>query len=185
MHEKLLQIPRRIRELREILAISPDSIANDIGISLETYRMYEDGSLDIPISILYEIANRLGTDMTVLLTGEDPRMDTHMIVRAGTGIDVERFPGYRYSSLAYNFKHREMEPLLVILEQHDEPAPLVVHGGQEFNYVLDGKMRLTLGKKTYDLAAGDSIYFNPHLPHAQASLCGTLKFLTIITKEKQ
>lgn len=184
MREKLLQISVRIRELRDILGISPESIAKNIRISLKTYLQYEDGSLDIPISILYEIADQLGTDMTVLLTGESPRMDTHTIVRAGTGIDVERFPGYRYASLAFNFKNREMEPLLVTIDPEDEPAPLVVHGGQEFNYVLEGHVRITLGKNKYDLAAGDTIYFNPHLPHAQAAVGSTAKFLTVITKDK-
>jgi transcriptional regulator with XRE-family HTH domain len=183
MNEKLLQISSRIRELRDILGIGTEEIASSIGISPETYMQYENGALDIPISILYEIADQLDTDMTVLLTGEAPRMSTHTIVRAGTGIDVERFPGYRYASLAFNFKHREMEPLLVTIDPDDEPAPLVVHGGQEFNYVLEGCVRITLGKHFYDLAAGDSIYFDPHLPHAQAAVGGTSKFLTIIMKD--
>lgn len=184
MNEKLLQISSRIRELREILGISAQDISQKLGISCKTYTRYEEGTLDIPISILYEIADQLGTDMTVLLTGESPRMDTHTIVRANTGIDVERFPGYRYSSLAFNFKNREMEPLLVTIAPEDEPAPLVIHGGQEFNYVLEGHVRITLGKNAYELSTGDSIYFNPHLPHAQAAVGGTAKFLTVIMKDK-
>lgn len=183
MNEKLLQISSRIRELRDILGTSAQEISHNIGISPETYLQYENGTLDIPISILYEIADQLNTDMTVLLTGEAPRMSTHTIVRAGTGIDVERFPGYRYSSLAFNFKNREMEPLLVSLDPEDEPAPLVVHGGQEFNYVLEGCVRITLGKHSYDLMKDDTIYFDPHLPHAQAAVGGTARFLTVIMKD--
>jgi mannose-6-phosphate isomerase-like protein (cupin superfamily) len=184
MNEKLLQISSRIKELRDIMGYNSLDIARSIHVPHETYLQYEDGTLDIPISILYEIADQLGTDLTVLLTGESPRMDTHTIVRANTGIDVERFPGYRFSSLAFNFKNREMEPLLVSIDPEDEPAPLVIHGGQEFNYVLQGHIRVTLGRNTYELNAGDSIYFNPHLPHAQSAIGGTAQFLTVITKEK-
>lgn len=180
MNENLLMISKRIRELREILDISAADIAQRIGIPEATYTQYEEGTLDIPISVLYEIAAYLGTDMTVLLTGEAPRMDKHSIVRAGKGIDVERFPGYKYSSIAFNFKDRDMEPLLVSLEPEDSPAPLVVHGGQEFNYVLEGCVRITLGKNYYDLFAGDSIYFDPHQPHGQAAIGGAAKFLTVI-----
>lgn len=180
MNENLLMISSRIKELREILDISTGDIARRIGIPEETYVQYEQGTLDIPISILYKIASILGTDMTVLLTGESPRMDKHCIVRAGKGIDVERFPGYRYSSIAFNFKDRDMEPLLVTLEPDDSPAPLVVHGGQEFNYVLEGCVRITLGKHSYDLYAGDSIYFDPKQPHGQTAVGGTAKFLTVI-----
>lgn len=77
MNEKLIQISGRIRELRDILGISTLAIAQKMGILQETYVQYEDGTLDIPISILYEIALQLDTDLTVLLTGESPRMDTH------------------------------------------------------------------------------------------------------------
>jgi mannose-6-phosphate isomerase-like protein (cupin superfamily)/DNA-binding XRE family transcriptional regulator len=184
MRERLLEISGRIRELREILGRSPADIAASVGIPQETYLQYEAGTLDIPISVLYLVADRLGTDMTVLLTGESPRMDTHTVVRAGHGIDVERFPGYRYMSLAFNFINREMEPLLVSLDPDDAPAALVMHGGQEFNYVLEGTVRVTLGKKAYDLSAGDSVYFNPALPHGQQAVGGTARFLTVITKDK-
>jgi len=184
MNEKLLMIASRIRELREILGISPESVAARLGVTPKTYLKYEDGSLDIPISILYEIADELHTDLTVLLTGESPRMDTHTIVRAGKGIRIERFPGYRYASLAFNFKSRAMEPLLVELLPEDEPAPLVAHSGQEFNYVLEGRMRLALGKNAYELGAGDSVYFDPHLPHGQQAVGGPAKFLTVIKREE-
>ncbi len=180
MNENLLMISSRIRELREILGIEADDLAARIGVAPETYAQYEAGELDIPISKLYDIALHLGTDMTVLLTGEQPRMDTHCIVRAGRGIDIERYPGYKYSSIAFNFKNREMEPLLVTLSPEDEPALPVMHGGQEFNYVLEGTVRVTLGKNSYDLCAGDSIYFDPHIPHGQAAVGGTAKFLTVI-----
>ncbi len=185
MNEKLLQISSRIKELRDILGISAQQIAEKAGIPCKTYLQYEEGKLDIPVSILSEIAVQLGTDLTVLLTGEAPRMDTHTIVRANKGIDVERLPGYHFQSLAFNFKNRDMEPLLVTLNDGDAPAPLVMHGGQEFNYVLEGCVRVTIGGKSYDLHPGDSIYFNPRAAHGQAAIGGTAKFLTVINEGKQ
>jgi quercetin dioxygenase-like cupin family protein len=180
----LREIPGRIKEFREIMAISAIDMARDIGIALETYEQYESGVLDIPISVLYKISNRLGTDTTVLLTGEDPRMETASVCRAGRGIQMERYPGYEYASLAYNFKGRTMEPLLVTLDPGKASAPLVRHSGQEFNYVTEGVVRVTVGGRDYDLSAGDSIYFDARLPHGQRALgeeCGTpARFITII-----
>jgi transcriptional regulator with XRE-family HTH domain len=94
MEDNLSRIPGRIKEFREILEISAMDMARDIGAPLEVYEKYESGDLDIPISVLYKISNRLGTDTTVLLTGEDPRMETASVCRAGKGIQVERYPGY-------------------------------------------------------------------------------------------
>jgi quercetin dioxygenase-like cupin family protein/DNA-binding XRE family transcriptional regulator len=174
------RIPGRIKEFREILEISAIDMARDIDIPYETYAKYEAGELDLPISVLYRISNRLGTDTTVLITGEDPRMDTASVCRAGEGVRVERFPGYEFSSLAYNFKGRTMEPLLVYLDPEKEPAAPVSHSGQEFNYIVEGTVKVTVGGRAYTLNAGDSIYFNARLPHAQSAVGASAQFITII-----
>ncbi|MDR2631171.1 MAG: XRE family transcriptional regulator [Spirochaetaceae bacterium] len=172
--------PGRIKELREIMEVSAMDLAADINIPYETYLKYESGEADIPISVLYQISARLGTDATVLLTGEDPRIDTASVCRRGKGVTVERFPGYEYASLAYNFKNRNMEPLLVHLDPQKERAPLVSHSGQEWNYVVEGTMCVTVGQREYVLKAGDSIYFNAALPHGQSAVDGPAQFITII-----
>ncbi|MDR1949957.1 MAG: XRE family transcriptional regulator [Spirochaetaceae bacterium] len=174
------RIPGRIKELREIMEISAIDLAGDIGIPYETYAKYESGELDIPISVLYEISVRLGTDTTVLLTGEDPKMDTASVCRQGKGVLVERYPGYEYASLAYNFKDRNMEPLLVFLDPKKAPAPPVSHSGQEFNYVVEGTVKVTVGGREYILNAGDSLYFDARLPHGQSAVGAPARFITII-----
>jgi mannose-6-phosphate isomerase-like protein (cupin superfamily) len=183
MKDNLAQIPGRIRELREIVEISAIDMARETGIPFETYEKYESGDLDIPISILYEISARLGVDATVLLTGEDPRMDTASVCRAGKGVRVERFPGYEFTSLAYNFKDRTIEPLLVYLDPAKEAAAPVTHRGQEFNYIIEGKVKVAVGEREYILEKGDSIYFNAGLPHAQSALDEPAQFITIIQEK--
>jgi transcriptional regulator with XRE-family HTH domain len=180
MNENPAQIPGRIKELREIMEISAMDMAADIKIPLATYSKYESGEQDIPISVLYGIAARLGTDVTVLLTGEDPRMASAAVCRKGKGVQVERYPGYEFSSLAYNFKGRTMEPLLVTLDSSRPPAAQVAHSGQEFNFVVEGRMKVTVGKAEYILAAGDSIYFDATLLHGQIAVNGSAQFITII-----
>ena len=174
------QIPGRMKELREILEISALDMAADTGMPLETYTKYENGELDIPISVLYNIANRFGIDVTVLLTGEDPKMDSAAVCRKGKGVRIERYPGYEFSSLAYNFKGRTLEPLQVFLDPSKAPAAPVSHHGQEFNFVIDGLVKVTIGKSEYILASGDSIYFDARLPHGQSAVDGPAQFLTII-----
>jgi mannose-6-phosphate isomerase-like protein (cupin superfamily) len=184
MDDNLSQIPGRIKELREILEISGMDMAKDIGIPYETYSQYEAGELDIPISVLYKIANRLGTDATVLLTGEAPRMEHASVCRKGKGVQVERFPGYEFSSLAYNFKERTMEPLMVFLDPAKTPAAPVIHFGQEFNYVVSGSVKVTVGGREYILEAGDSIYFDAGIPHAQNAVNAPAQFITIIQERR-
>ena len=180
MHDNLAQIPGRIRELREILEISAADMAARIALPPDTYLKYEAGELDIPISVLYKISAQLGVDATVLLTGEDPRMDTASVCRRGKGVRIERYPGYEFAALAYNFKGRTIEPLLVYLDPSKEEAALVSHAGQEFNYIIEGKVKITVGAREHFLEAGDCIYFDAGLPHGQAALEGPAQFITII-----
>jgi transcriptional regulator with XRE-family HTH domain len=177
------QIPGRIRELREIEEISAIDMARDIGISPGDYAKYESGEKDIPISVLYKIAFCLGVDATVLLTGEDPRMESASVCRKGQGVRIERYPGYEFSSLAYNFKGRTLEPLLVYLDPSKAPAPPVSHFGQEFNYITEGTVKVTVAKREYILEAGDSIYFDATLPHGQSAVNGPARFITIIQEK--
>jgi mannose-6-phosphate isomerase-like protein (cupin superfamily) len=162
------------------MEISAMDMAADIHIPFEVYGKYESGEQDIPISVLYGIAAKLGTDVTVLITGEDPRMTSAAVCRKGKGVQVERYPGYEFSSLAYNFKGRTMEPLLVLLDSSRPPAAQVSHSGQEFNYVVEGQMRVTVDEAVYVLSAGDSIYFDATLPHGQSAVDGSAQFITII-----
>ncbi|MBP3414198.1 MAG: cupin domain-containing protein [Clostridia bacterium] len=183
MQMDLKSIPVRIKELREILEIEPADMAKQLGISLINYLSFESGEQDIPISTLYEIASILGVDFTTLLTGRTPKMDTYTVSRAGTGAKVERYPGYDYTSLCFNFKGRDMEPMLVNLKPEDERPSLVSHGGQEFNYVLSGKVCVTIGRKDIVLETGDCIYFDPQIPHGQQAVDGPASFLTVIEEK--
>lgn len=180
MKEKLHQIPERIKEMREILDLTPEAVAEYLHISIEEYQSFENGNTDIPISILYEIAAMFGINTTVLLTGDEPRMNTHTVVRHGEGVSVERFPGYAYSAMAYNFIDRIMEPLVVQMLPSDAEPAMAMHPGQEYNYVLSGKVKIKIGKQEYILNQGDSIYFDPQLPHNQQAVDAPATFLTVI-----
>ena len=172
MNEYIKQISDRIRELRDILDLTAEEVAQQIGVSTEEYLAYENGEKEIPISLLYP---------TVLMTGDVPRMDDYTVVRGGNGIKVERYPGYSFSALAFNYKNRQMDPMIVTLSK-SETAELVRHGGQEFNYVIEGAIKVVVGDREFTLEAGDSIYFNPEKPHGQRAVTETAKFLTIINE---
>ena len=73
--------------------------------------------------------------------------------------------------------------MIVTISPSEKHAPLVSHSGQEFNYVLEGKIGVTIGERDHILSAGDSIYFNPSIPHVQYAIGGSAKFITIIDKE--
>ncbi len=181
MNDQIALIGKRIRELREILDITPEDAAGTVGIPLAEYMSYENATADIPIGVLYGLAAKFGVDPTVLLTGDAPRMDEYTIVRNEQGIKVERYAGYSFAALAFNYKNRDMDPMIVTLS-HTDHAELVTHAGQEFNYILEGTIIITIGAHEFTLNARDSIYFNPAIPHGQCAVTPQAKFLTVINE---
>ncbi|MDK2892264.1 cupin domain-containing protein [Methanohalophilus sp.] len=182
MQEKIKEIALRIKELRELSGTSQEEMASFLDISVEDYRKYESGELDLPVSILFEIAHQLKVDMTVLLTGEDPRMDIFAITRKGEGVNVERRRQYKYEALAPNFIHKKAEPFLVTVEpQSGEQTTPNSHPGQEFDYVLEGTLKVIIHDNEIILHEGDSIYFDSSYSHSMQVIGNKpVRFLAII-----
>jgi quercetin dioxygenase-like cupin family protein len=182
MPENIKQIAMRIRELREIAGLTIESLAGEFKISPEQYRKYESGDSDIPVSFLYEVAHRFNVELTALVTGEEPRLKMYSLVRAGKAPSIERRKEYKYLDLAYNFIHKKAEVFLVTVDPKD-PASFTYnyHPGQEFNYVLEGRIKVILGGTEIIMSEGDSIYYDPNIPHGQTAANGKPgKFLTVI-----
>ena len=182
-YEKLKQVTDRIRYLREALDLSAAEAGAKLGISADEYALFESGEKDISISMIYALSGIFGVDATELLTGQSPRMVDYTVSRKGQGIDVKRYEGYSFEALAPNFIGRNKEPMLVSIKPSDKAPEPVRHGGQEFNYVVEGKIGVVIKDKTLVLEKGDSIYFNPRLPHGQFAIDGDALFLTVIDKE--
>ena len=183
MNEQIRQIADRIRSLREIARLSVESCAQDLAIPLETYREYESGATDIPVSFLYQIAQKFQMELSSILTGEEPRLRIYSVTRRGQGVKVERHRDYDYQNLAFNFIDKKMEPFLITVESGPEsaPIPLNAHPGQEFNYVLEGTVMVVVEGHELVLSPGDSIYFDARHGHGMKAVGGTpVRLLAVI-----
>ena len=181
--DNVKEIAMRIAELRDVCGYTREMLADELGIDRAVYASYEESGKDIPISVIFQIANKFGVDFTEILTGNAAKLDTYHLVKAGQGRSVSRYPGYNYQDLAYRYTHKIMQPLLVTLDPSDKPAELVTHVGQEFNLVLEGTVIVTFGDRELVLEKGDSLYFNPTYPHGQK--CGgdtPAVFVTVIAE---
>ena len=76
-----------------------------------------------------------------------------------------KYYGYEFESLAPYKKDRHMEPFLVTLEPARTEHERSTHDGQEFIYVLKGRMEVRLGDEIHVLDPGDSIYYDSTVPH--------------------
>lgn len=184
MEDRIMLIAQRIKDLREIMDVTAADMAGAVGISEAQYLEYEAGKNDFSFSFLYSVAGKLGVDIVDLMTGETPRLSVCSFVKKGTGLKMERRKEYKYEHLAYIFKNKKMEPFLVTVEPKDtDPrSHMNAHEGHEFDYVLEGTMKLFIDKQELLMQPGDAVYFDAKHPHAMQAEGGVCKFLAVIAK---
>ena len=190
MEAKLVEIAMRIRELREILEITPEQAAQATNTSIEEYLSCENGQKDFSFTFLYQCAKLFGVDMVELVTGENPRLSFYSIVRKDEGLPIKRRAGFNYQHLAYLFKNKTCEPFLVTApyseSEQDQPIHLSYHTGQEFDYILEGDLKVQLEDHCEILHAGDAIYYNSGHGHGMIATGGKeCRFIAVVLKEEE
>ena len=182
MDEQIKLIAQRIVELRNISGEEPEAVAAACAVTKEAYLSYESGEHDIPVGVLHSIARFFAVELTALLTGDGPHLHSISITRNNEGVKVNRRNPYGYLSLAYNFADRKAEPFLVTVapKAGDSEPELNTHPGQEFNYILKGRIKFFYEGREYDLNRGDSVYFDSTKPHGMQTQDGPAEFLAVI-----
>ena len=181
MTDQIRQIAERIKEIREISGISAETLADKMGINSEVYRKYETGNIDIPVGVLFKIAEHFNVELSVVLGGDNPKLHIYGIVRNGKGLKLERRKQYKYESLAYNFIHKKAEPFMVTIDPDEKTPEFNSHPGQEFNYVLKGTMKTIIDGHELILNEGDAVYFDSGCKHGMKALNNEqVKFLAVV-----
>ena len=181
---KTADVAMRTRDLREFLGLEPGEVAAKAGVPLDDYLACETGEVDFSFSHLFNIAAVLGVDITDLLTGESPRLHGYALTRSGGGLAFDRRAQYQYRHLAHTFQGKKAEPFIVTVLQ-DAPGAVKqthAHEGQEFNYVLEGFLRVELAGQDLLLTPGDSLYYDANLPHAMYAVEGDCRFIAVVVK---
>ena len=158
MSDQVQQIAMRIHDLRDVSNYTVEQVAKNTGVSEEEYLSYESGAVDIPISFLLKLSQFYDIDTTTILTGEAPRLSVCAVTRKDMGVSIDRAEHYINKNMETNS-----------------------HPGHEFDYVLEGSLRLKVGDHETVLGPGDSAYYDSIHPHAMQAVGGvTCKFLAIV-----
>ena len=181
MNEQIKQIANRLKGLRESLDLSLEEMAEQCKWPVAEIEQYETGEHDIPMSFLFDVAQHFRIDTSTLISGEEPRMSAYFLTRYGRGTSVERTKVYKYQALAGGYKRPKAEPYEVTVEPNDRPVYLNTHKGEEFNYLLEGRLQFHINGRDLILNPGDSVYFDSAYPHGMKALDNQpVKFLAII-----
>jgi len=170
------KVGAKIRQLREDREMSQEELADASFCSIELIENLESGALVPSLTPLLKTARALGVRLGTLL--DDAPQNGPFLVKSGRSENIIRFSGQEglgdhsnksaldFYSLAYGKGDRHMEPFLIDIHPTDNSDyELSSHEGEEFLYVIQGKIEVLYGKESYILEPKDSIYYDSVVPH--------------------
>ena len=176
-NEKMAEVALRIREMREIIGLSESEMAEKTEVTLEEYRKYESAKADFPFSFIHKCSIVFGIGISDILEGKSAHLSSYTVTRKGEGQETAKEDGIQIQNLAPMFAKKIAEPYWVRYDYSEElqnkPIHLTKHSGQEFDFVMSGRLKVQIGENVEYLGEGDSIYYNSSTPHGMIAVDGS------------
>lgn len=158
-------IGSRIKQARTRKKMPLERLANETGFSVDYLKQVEAGRAMPPVGAILQIARALEIDSASLLKEPDSAMERR--IRAQT----KRTENYAYTTLTPGAENKHLKAFRVVIDARKEHGGVDYHHeGEEFVYVLAGRIEVTVGDHVNRLAAGESLHFNSGIPHKLKSV---------------
>jgi quercetin dioxygenase-like cupin family protein len=160
-----MPIGGKIKKVRLEKNVPLERIANETGFSIAYLKEVEAGKAIPPVGAILQIARALEIDSASLLKEPDSTLEKR--IKAHT----KRTENYAYTTLTPGAENKHLKAFrVVIAAQQEHKGVDYHHEGEEFDYVLSGKVQVTVGDHVNTLSAGDSLHFNSGIPHKLRSI---------------
>lgn len=169
------RIGNKLKGLRKSMGLSMKRLAEMTNFSPPLFSRIENGLVMPSIPTLQTISNILKVDLGYFFKKEEDK--GYVITRQGSRKMTYSKRGskkkaiYGLEILAEGMENPFMEPCIVTeFARPEDDFQLARHDGQEFIYVLEGKLELILGEKKFVLDKGDAAYFIGEISHGGKTL---------------
>lgn len=153
-------IGKKIKQVRTQKKISHDQIANETGFNVAYLKEIESGKTIPSVGAILQISRALEIDSGLLLKDQDSAQENRVEAYA------KRTDNYAYLTLTPGAENKHLKAFRVTIKAMQEHHGVgYQHEGEEFVYVLVGKIELTVGDHVNSLKKGDSLHFNSGIKH--------------------
>jgi quercetin dioxygenase-like cupin family protein len=158
--DAFVPVGKKIRRERIKKKISLDRIANETGFSISYLKEVEAGKVIPPVGALLQLSKALEIDSGFFLREQESSLKSR--IKAYT----MRTENYAYTTLTPGAENKHLKAFKVTIEaMQDHKGVGYQHEGEEFIYVLAGKIELTVGDHINKLNEGESLHFNSGIRH--------------------
>lgn len=156
-----MEIGSKIKRLRQQLNLSQSELADRCELTKGYISQLENDLTSPSIATLIDILAALGTDLSEFFRKEDDRRITF----SENDFIEKHDDGMVLKWIIPNAQKNVMEPVLVELLSGASTSVDFPHDGEEFGYVLDGKICITLGESKYVCKKGETFYYEASKSH--------------------
>lgn len=184
------EIGKKITSLRKEKSISIEELSENSSISASQIESIENGDLLPTLPMIVDICRSLNInadklldgveDISITITHKNPT--SNEIKESTSRISLSKEDStLKYFSLAPTKTNRVMDPFVIELDA-ESYGEVSTHEGEEFVYIIHGDITLKYGDESYELKAGDSIYYDSVVPHQFKSNSERAKLVAVVYK---
>lgn len=152
-----------MHELRLKRGWTLEELATRCALSKAFLSRLELGSRQASIAAVLTLSRIFGVSLASLFESQ-LATEPCVIVRSKAAVETS-MNGLIYASLSNSERFSNLQPIKVTIPVSRRGNDHYHHDGEEWVYVLSGKLTLSLAGKTYDLKPGDAAHFDSRLPH--------------------
>lgn len=151
-----MEIGEKIRSLRKKMDLTQEELAERSELTKGFISQLERDLNSPSVDTLADVLEALGTNLGEFFTEKD---DAQVVfTREDFFVGVNEKMGHTLKWIVPNSVKNEMEPVMLILDKDGESKVYPPNEGEEFGYVLEGRVKLYFGDKEYILKKGETFY---------------------------
>ena len=156
-----MEIGLKIKELRLKNQLTQEELADRCELTKGYISQLENDLTSPSITTLKDILQALGSSLTDFFASDEEEKLTFgeddYFVKQGEDTTV--------TWLVPTAQKNAMEPIRMEISEGASTEKDLPHEGQEFGYVLDGEVRVTVGKRSEKAKKGESFYYRADQAH--------------------
>ena len=156
-----MNIGTKIKNLRVLNGLTQEELAVRCDLTKGFISQLENNNNEPSISTLTDMLRALGTNLRDFFNDEED----NQVVFTKDDYFVNKETTHEITWLIPNSQKNDMEPILVTIMPNSSLPKDMPHEGQEFGYVLKGKIKLVVGNNVYSIKAGESFYYKTNKVH--------------------
>ncbi|MBP7175952.1 MAG: helix-turn-helix transcriptional regulator [Thermoclostridium sp.] len=159
-----MQIGSKIKRMRMEYGLTQEELADRCELTKGYISQLERDLTSPSIATLKDILDCLGSSIPEFFN--EKKKEQIVFRQQDVFVKEVEEQGYRINWIVPNAQKMDMEPIILELNENGETYEDNPHKGEEFGYILNGSILLTVGKDRFRVKKGECFHYKASEPHS-------------------